>query len=787
MLVAEAALAAPTADEPLTSGVNHLVVSEVMTGGASASDEFVELYNPSPGLLSLDGLELVYVTASGATVTRKAIWGPGAFVPPGGHVLVANEAGIFGTVADATYANGLAATGGSMALRVVGASGAMDAVGWGTAVSTWLETAPAPAPPAGSSLERLPGGPAGSGQDSDHNLVDFVVRPAPDPQNSASPPVPDPSPTPERSPTESPSEPASESVAPSSSEPTTSLGPTESATATPTPMPTIAPSPTPTSTPAPITVAAARAAPDGAVVLVTGVTLTDSAFHDGGGYLVDATGGIAVLVEGGTFHRGVELLASGTVDDRYAQRTLRADVADLTVIGPGLAPGAIAAGTGAIGEAVEGQLVVVSGIIDGGPTELAAGLAYEIDDGSGPVRVLVGPATGIDTTAWEPGATLRLTGVVGQRDSSGTGTDGYRVQPRDPADIISVEPAATPQPTPEPTTSESATASPSPSPSPSAEGLSLVSIARARTAATGTRLRIRGVVTLPSGMVEAGSAVIADASGAILVRTNAASSRLLRGQLVELSGTRSTKSGMASLRMTAPALVLGTQPEPAAIRRATGAVGERDEATLVIVRGVVRDGPRRTSGGGLTLTVDDGSGPLRVFVAAGTGVSAHAIPAGAWVEVRGVVGQQTTGSAPNAGYRLWPRARADVTVLARPTAAGRTTKATSSAVRRTPPRATPGPVPEVILKRPNLGGALAKAATTNLGGSAASAPETDLPPVPVPLAACIGGLAGLMVLAWRHGTLRRAAAEVELRAARFRSGAADDSGDEEDESVTLAS
>jgi hypothetical protein len=295
------------------------------------------------------------------------------------------------------------------------------------------------------------------------------------------------------------------------------------------------------------------------------------------------------------------------------------------------------------------------------------------------------------------------------------------------------------------------------------------------------------VVTLPSGLVETGSAVIADASGAILVRTNAATSRLRRGQLVELSGTRSTKSGMASLRMTAPALVLGTQAEPSAIRRATGAVGERDEAALVIVRGVVRGGPRRTSGGGLTLTVNDGSGPLRVFVAAATGVSARAVPAGAWVEVRGVVGQQTTGSAPNAGYRLWPRARADVTVLARPTAAGRTTKATSSAVRRTPPRATPGPVPEVILKRPNPVGATAKAPAADLGGSTAAVPATDLPPVPVPLAAGIGGLAGLMVLAWRHGTLRRAAAQVELRAARFRAGAADDYGDEEDESVTLAS
>jgi len=88
-----------------------------MTGGASASDEFIELYNPSSAALPLEGLEVVYVTASGATVTRKAAWAAGApVVEPGAHVLIANGAGIFAGLADVAYANGLAATGGSVAL-----------------------------------------------------------------------------------------------------------------------------------------------------------------------------------------------------------------------------------------------------------------------------------------------------------------------------------------------------------------------------------------------------------------------------------------------------------------------------------------------------------------------------------------------------------------------------------------------------------------------------------------------------------------------------------------------
>ena len=54
--------------------VSTLVVSEFQTGGASASDEFVEIANQGPAPVDIVGLELVYATASGSTVTRKAAW-----------------------------------------------------------------------------------------------------------------------------------------------------------------------------------------------------------------------------------------------------------------------------------------------------------------------------------------------------------------------------------------------------------------------------------------------------------------------------------------------------------------------------------------------------------------------------------------------------------------------------------------------------------------------------------------------------------------------------------------
>ena len=110
-----------------------LVIGEVVTGGAGASDEYVEIYNRGSLTVDLGGLELVYATATGSTVTRKATW-TSRLLDPGRHELVANGSGAFAGLADDVYSGGLAATGGAVALRVVGGA-VLDSIGWGTASS----------------------------------------------------------------------------------------------------------------------------------------------------------------------------------------------------------------------------------------------------------------------------------------------------------------------------------------------------------------------------------------------------------------------------------------------------------------------------------------------------------------------------------------------------------------------------------------------------------------------------------------------------------------------------
>src|SRR3954453_7489420 len=168
-----------------------LLVAEVVTGGTSASDEYVELANAGATSVDLAGLEVAYVTSSGATVTRKASWTTTRIVEPGQHVLLANSTGVFAGTADATYSGGIAATGGSLVLRPTGGT-PIDAVGWGDAVNAFVEGTPAPAPAAGTSIERLPGGSAGNATDTNDNSADVVVNLAPVAQGLGSGPQPTP-------------------------------------------------------------------------------------------------------------------------------------------------------------------------------------------------------------------------------------------------------------------------------------------------------------------------------------------------------------------------------------------------------------------------------------------------------------------------------------------------------------------------------------------------------------------------------------------------------------------
>ena len=73
---------------------------------------------------------------------------------------------------------------------------------------------------------------------------------------------------------------------------------------------------------------------------------------------------------------------------------------------------------------------------------------------------------------------------------------------------------------------------------------------------------------------------------------------------------------------------------------------------------------RRASSGTVSFEIDDGSGPLRVVLGASLQAADDHLAGGSWVQVTGVLGQETTGAEPTLGYRVWPRDPDEVRVLA---------------------------------------------------------------------------------------------------------------------------
>ena len=585
-------LAAADAAWPSSSG---LVVAEVMTGGASASDEYIEIANSGSAAVDLGGLEIVYVTASGATTTRKAVFASPLALGPRSHLLVANSAGTYAAMADATYSGGLAADGGAVALRLSDGT-VVDAVGWGTAANAYVEGSPAPAPPARSSIERRPGGSAGNTQDSNDNRSDWFVQPNPIPQplGSAPPPSPTAAPTDESTPTATPdpstTEPTSAPTATDAStpSPTETPEPTSVATATPsagstpddtaTPSPEPAPSPSPSPSPSASasaaqpttdleTVAEARAQLPGTRAHVGGVVTVGPGLVgvDGLFAMQDSTGGIFVRLSAavGDLPVGRAIELEGTLAAPYGQLEIR----ELDWLAAGTddkEPAAMRVDLGDIGEGTEGSLVTIRGAVDSIQTDVGR-LTITIGDGLDSVRALADPPAGISRSDVARGDVILVTGIVGQHATATGRLDGYRLWLRRPTDITVRAPIPTdpPDPTARPVvgrslSSQAGGAGAGSSPETASPRVAIGSLAQY----LDREVTVAGLVTATGG----GSATIADGTGEVRVGGSSAAEALSKvepGDAIEVTGI---------VRQDADGLVV--EVDPASIIDEPGARGD---------------------------------------------------------------------------------------------------------------------------------------------------------------------------------------------------------------------
>jgi uncharacterized repeat protein (TIGR01451 family) len=154
----------------------QIVISEFRTRGpGGASDEFIEIYNPTTSSVPIGGLKIRASNNSGTTSDRVQITA-GTTLGSGCHYLVAHTSYTGSVAANQTYGTGIANDGG-IAITLADETTIIDQVGMssGSAYKEGTPLAPLSSD-VEQSYERKPGGVAGNGTDSNNNAADFLLN-----------------------------------------------------------------------------------------------------------------------------------------------------------------------------------------------------------------------------------------------------------------------------------------------------------------------------------------------------------------------------------------------------------------------------------------------------------------------------------------------------------------------------------------------------------------------------------------------------------------------------------
>jgi hypothetical protein len=186
-----------------------------------------------------------------------------------------------------------------------------------------------------------------------------------------------------------------------------------------------------------IDIAAARALPLGTVVTVEGsVTVPSGDFSsstfDQGFTIQDRTAGIYVAIATDLDlapRRHVRVTGRLTDNGTGVLTVVPADASAVKIRGRGPTVEPRWLSTASISEATEGLLVQVVGTLTGPITlDPPYGTYFNLDDGSGPIRIFICTSTGIDISHLAPGQRVSVTGMSYQFLD-------YEVDPRFQSDI----------------------------------------------------------------------------------------------------------------------------------------------------------------------------------------------------------------------------------------------------------------------------------------------------------------------------------------------------------------
>jgi len=185
-----------------TCACDHIVISEIRTRGVGgATDEFVELFNPTASPIVLDNQWKLEVRSNSAGSYGARFTGSGQVIAPKGHLLITGSGYTQMPAGDAMLSAGIT---DAASLRLTQSGNVVDAVCYCYNASTCTavtgagytcEGAAVQNPngstgTADTSMERGPGGAQGNCTDSGDSSADFAAKSPADPQNTMSAPTP---------------------------------------------------------------------------------------------------------------------------------------------------------------------------------------------------------------------------------------------------------------------------------------------------------------------------------------------------------------------------------------------------------------------------------------------------------------------------------------------------------------------------------------------------------------------------------------------------------------------
>ncbi len=171
--------------------------------------------------------------------------------------------------------------------------------------------------------------------------------------------------------------------------------------------------------------------------------------------------------------------------------------------------------------------------------------------------------------------------------------------------------------------------------------------------AIGSTVTTLGSVSVQSGAFDAGFAIQGLADGIYVLDAGGAARQV--GDLVEVTGTLVDNFGLLSIQPTR-VQALGHAFAVLPVPHTTGSVGEATEGRLLHIHGTQIDDVFDDSPYGYKFDIDDGSGPIQIFLYPGTGLSIAGLHPGAKLDVTCFSNQFDTH------YECDPRSPADLRI-----------------------------------------------------------------------------------------------------------------------------